>query len=245
MIKTFMIVLGILAGPVFSITADEILDKMEKNENAQTSKSTVKQTVYNTDGSKNVSKLLNYSFNEGEKALIEYISPARIEGMKILTLNDGDDIWFYSPRTARVRKIASHQKNQSVNGSDFSYEDLSTGDRREDYDASLDGEKEIRDTDCYKVIMKAKNEDETYSKIVFYVDKEKFIGIEGHFHDEFGELWKKLIMKDIEKIGKYWTPEYIEMKNVLKGSRTVMEMENIEYDIDLDESMFSTRFLKR
>lgn len=240
-----LVTLVMMVSASSAITVDEILDKVENNEEPQTSKAQVTQTVYQPDGSQNVSKLISYAFNKGEKGLMEYVSPARIKGMKILTLNDGDDIWFYSARTGRVRKIASHQKNQSVNNSDFSYEDLSTKDRREDYTSKLVGEEKQDGTACYKLDMKAKATDEVYSRIVMWVDKERFVPIEMHFYDEDGRLWKKMLMKDIEKEAGYWTPKHIEMKNVMKGSRTVMQMDKTEYDIELQESMFSERNLRR
>jgi len=143
MTKKLITLIFFFSTATFSITVDEILDKMEENENANTSRMEMTQIVVKADGRKNTSKLISYSIDKGDKGLMEYSSPARIKGMKILMLNDGDDIWFYSPRTARVRKIASHQKNQSVNNSDFSYEDLSTEDRREDYACKLLGEEKI------------------------------------------------------------------------------------------------------
>ena len=133
--------------------------------------------------SQNESKIISYSMDEGEKSISIYQEPARIKGMKILMLNDGDDIWFYSPRTSRVRKIASHQKNQSVNGSDFSYEDMSTKDHRKDYNCKLIGEEKRSDVNCYKIEMKAKNDDKIYPRIIFWVDKSNFLGKEAEFFD--------------------------------------------------------------
>ena len=144
---------------VFSITVDEILDKTEANQNPQTSRVEMTQRVYESDGRENISRLISYSSGKGEKSLMEYIEPARIKGMKILMLNDGDDIWFYSPRTARIRKIASHQKNQSVNNSDFSYEDMSAKDMREDYNIKLEGEEIKNGFACYKLVAVPKNQD--------------------------------------------------------------------------------------
>jgi outer membrane lipoprotein-sorting protein len=237
----------VLAGAVgvFAITADEILDKMEANENASTARMEMTQVVYDAAGTPTESKLISYSFGKGEKGLMEYLEPARVKGMKILTLNDGDDVWFYSPRTARVRKIASNQKKQSVNNSDFSYEDLSTKDRREEYVVTLAGEEEKAGRPCYKLDLKAKDAGKTYSRITFWVDKERFVGLAGDMFDEEGKLWKKLRMNGVEKIGSYWTPKSIVMENVQKGSKTTMEMSTIEYDIDLDEGMFSERNLMR
>jgi outer membrane lipoprotein-sorting protein len=228
-----------------SLTVDEILDKVEANEEAQSAKMEMTQTVYTADGDERISKLVSFGKDKGDKGLMEYLSPARIKGMKILMLNDGDDIWMYSARTARVRKIASHQKNQSVAGSDFSYDDMSARDMRKDYNAELKGTEKLGKKDCYKILMTAKDKKKTYSKSLSWVDTTNYVMLKAEMYDEDQELWKVLTMQDIEKIGNYWTPKKIEMKNVQKGSRTVMTMDKIEYDIELSDKIFSERNLKR
>lgn len=236
----------LLVGSVSAMTVDEVLDKMEENEDANTSKTEMTMTVTDAGGRETVSELISYSADKGDKGLMEYIAPARIKGMKILTLNDGDDIWFYSARTGRVRKIASNQKGQSVNNSDFSYEDMSTRDQRDDYICKLIADKEINKTAHYSVEMIPKKKEEvSYSRIVFYVDKKTYLPSEGAFYDENGELWKKMYMKNPSKDGKYWSAESIEMHNVQKGSKTVLKTKSIEFDIKLDQNMFSERNLKR
>jgi hypothetical protein len=229
----------------YAVTVDEVLDKMEENENAATSRIAMTMTVIDAGGRETVSELISYAADKGEKSLMEYTAPARIKGMKILTLNDGDDIWFFSARTGRVRKIASNQKSQSVNNSDFSYEDMSTSDRREDYTCTLLPDKQINGVDHFAVEMTPKKDDVSYSHIIYYVDKKTYLPVEGEYFDEEGALWKKLYMKNPSKIGKYWNAESIEMHNVLKGSKTVMRTGKVEYDIELDREMFTERNLKR
>ncbi len=237
-------VLGILSA-TDAVTVDAVLDSMEANEEPPAARTEITQIVYTPSGRENRSELISFSIDTGQKSLMEYTAPARIEGMKILMHNEGDDIWFYSPRTSRVRKIASHQKNQSVAGSDFSYEDMSSRDMRKDYNAVLKGEQSRAGVPCYYLEMTAKSDDKTYSKALLWVDKEKYVTVEAHFFDEDGRLWKKLTVDDIEQINGYWTPRTIEMKNVLKGSRTVMRMKKIDYDVTLDQEMFSQRALRR
>jgi outer membrane lipoprotein-sorting protein len=245
MLKTFLLA-TVFIGNVSAATVDEVLDKMEENENANTSKALMTMAVTDAGGRETVSELISYSADKGDKGLMVYNAPARIKGMKILTLNDGDDIWFFSARTGRVRKIASNQKGQSVNNSDFSYEDMSTSDRREDYTCKLLPDKEVDGTAHYTVEMVPKKKgDISYSRIIFYVDKKTYLPTEGGFYDEDGELWKKMYMKNPSKEGKYWNPESIEMHNVQKGSKTVLKTEKIEFDIELDRNMFSERHLKR
>ncbi len=231
--------------PAGALTVDEILDKMEANEEARTSRMEATMVVYDVAGKERTSELISYGCDKGDKGLMEYVSPARIKGMKMLMLNDGDDIWVYFPRTARVRKIASHQKKQSVNNSDFSYEDLSMRDNRKDYHCTLAGEETKDGAACYKIVMKARDPEKTYQRIVMWVDKESFVSVAAEFFDEDGQLWKQLEVDDVTRIGDYWTARTIEMKDVQKGSRTVMKMDKIEYDIQLDESMFSERYLKK
>lgn len=228
-----------------AITVNEVLDSMEANENAQSARMIMTMTVIDPSGRETVSELVSLSADKGDKSLMEYTAPARIKGMKILSLNDGDDIWFYSPRTARTRKIASNQKGQSVNNSDFSYEDMSSSDRRTDYDCKLLADTVINGLPHFTIDMKPKNSETSYSRIIFYVDKKTYMPLEGRFFDESGALWKRLFMKNVSKIGAYWTAESIEMQNVLKGSRTIMKTGKVEYDIPLDPELFSERTLKR
>ncbi len=245
--KIIITILLFLASTNLSaLTVDQILDKAEASSKTKTSRTEMTETVYKSDGNTKVSKIISYGMNGTEKGLSEYVSPKRIKGMKVLMLNDGDDIWFYSKRTNRVRKIASHQKKSSANGSDFSYEDMSMDDNREKYNYKLLGEENKEGKECYKVEFKAKDvDDQTYSKLIFWIDKSHFITVKGEFYDEDGSLWKILSMRGIKNIGNYWTAEEVEMKNLMKETRTVMTMTKIEFDINIDENMFTERKLKR
>ncbi|MGD9201685.1 MAG: hypothetical protein PVI26_08995, partial [Chitinispirillia bacterium] len=99
MVQKVIFITSIIVGSInaIAITVDEILDKVEANEEAGTSKMVATQISYKADGRENVSKIEGYSMDKGVKNISVYTSPARIKGMKILSLNDGDDIWFYSP----------------------------------------------------------------------------------------------------------------------------------------------------
>ncbi len=228
------------------LTVDNILDSVEANENSISSKIEMIQKVYRTDGSVSRSVLTSYSGDEGDKALMVYNEPAQINGMKILQLNDGDDIWFYSPRTGRTRKIASHQKNQSVNGSDFSYDDMSTEDQREDYTAKMIGTVEVQGVQCFTIELTLKEEsDKEYSKIIMNVDMERWLPLTSEFYDEIGEIWKVLTLSEITREGNYWSAGMIEMKNIQKGTRTEMITESVIFDLELDMGMFTERYLSR
>ena len=242
LIATILLVTFATAG----LTVDQVLDSMDANSESQTARMEITQTVYRVNGQKDVSELLSYSADKGDKGLMVYVQPARIKGMKILTLHDGDDIWSYSPRTKRVRKIASHQKKQSVNGSDFSYEDMNTNDRREEYISTLLAEEMKEGVATYKIEMIPKESTITsYSKMIMWIQKGKWLPIYTEFYDEYQDLWKVLTLKNITKVGAYWNAGEIVMINKQKGTKTVMTNKKTEFDIELDMGMFTERYLNR
>lgn len=243
--KINLILFLALYSALFSLTVDEILDKSEANDSFKTMVSVNTEEVYRADGTVRTSVMKAYAKNGSEMMLMEYIEPNRIAGMKVLMLNDGDDIWFYSNRTNRVRKIASHQKKQSANNSDFSYDDMSMSDNRKDYDYSLTGEEEKDGKDCYKIEFKAKDKDQSYSRFFMWIDKSNFLACAAEFYDENNNLWKSLTVRDIKKVQGYWTAGEVEMKDILKDSRTVIRTDEVEYDTDLPDGMFSERGLSR
>ncbi|MEA3421029.1 MAG: outer membrane lipoprotein-sorting protein, partial [Acidobacteriota bacterium] len=124
------LVILILAPVSFSqdLTGEDIIQKVNELINVQTSYGKAKMIIITSSGSKRTFIYESWSKNKGEKNLVRYLEPTRVKGQAILMLNHSDDIWMYFPRTQRVRKLATHAKKQKMQGSDFSYEDMGSGD---------------------------------------------------------------------------------------------------------------------
>jgi hypothetical protein len=73
--KYIILTLTFIVNIAFALTADEILDKSEANDNFKTSKSTNLEISYQSDGTKRESEMIGYSMNGNEKSLIEYVKP--------------------------------------------------------------------------------------------------------------------------------------------------------------------------
>lgn len=58
------------------------------------------------------------------KMLISFLSPADVQGMRILIL-DPETMYTYLPQFRRVRRVAAHARNQGFLGTNISYEDMS------------------------------------------------------------------------------------------------------------------------
>jgi len=231
------------------LTGDEIIKKVDELMNVASSYAKSKMTITTTSDQKRTFTSESWSKNHGEKNLVRYLEPIRVKDQAILMLNNADDIWVYFPRTQRVRKLATHAKKQKMQGSDFSYEDMGSGDTFvTDYTAERLKDEKKESFDCYKVeLLRKEGSDASYSKLVLWVIKENFIPVVIDYYDENApdRVLKTLIQSDIEIVDGIYTAKKFVMINENDNSQTEMEILDIKFNIDLDDSMFTERELKK
>ena len=225
-------------------SVDQIMENIEKNGKIFSSVSTMKQTNITSKGSTRTLTMEAYSKDSGDKQLSIYTAPARVKGDKILLLNGGDDIWFYTPKTDRVRHLASSAKKQKVQGSDFSYQDMEQRDYKKDFSSKILNKEKIADVECLLIEAIPTETGPNYSKLLFWVDVKNFVVIKTEFYDD-GFLLKTLLTSEIKKVGNYWMPMKMSMINNQSGSQTIIETTNIKLDVDIDDSKFTTNYLKK
>ncbi len=228
-----------------ALTPDEIINKIDDNDRVESSKGTGSQTIETSGGEMRTLEYEMFSRDMNDKQLTIYTAPSRIAGDKILMLNDGDDIYFYTPKTGRDRHLAKHARKKKVQGSDFSYEDMSGGKIADKYTYTLQGEEEIEGRMCYRFEMIPTPDGPSYSKLILWADKECFTALQIDYYNEDRELEKRLHCTDIQNINGHWTPMKMTMVNIREGGKTVMETKSIEFGVELDEAMFTRSYLKR
>ena len=226
------------------LTPKQIILKIDSTERVQSSEGIVKQTIITSGGSKRTLEMQVFSKDKNDKQLMVYTGPRRVQGDKILMLNDGDDIWFSTPKTDRVRHLASHARRQKVQGSDFAYEDMSSGSIEEDYTYKLLGEEKIEGIACYKFELIPTQSGPHYSKLIYWADREKFITRRIDYYEDTG-LLKRLLCHEIQQIDGHWTAMKLVMSNLKEGGETIMETAEIKFDLELDDEIFTTQNLKR
>ena len=182
--------------------------------------------------------------SDGNRSLVQFTNPED-EGTKYLMLDD--NLWIYFPEENDVVKISGHMLKEGMMGSDVSYEDALESDRLTDkYTVEITGEEEYNGRGCYKLTLTAKVKDAPYYKRVMWVEKERFIARKEESFAKSGKKLKITTVLSVKQIGNIWYPVEVEMINTLrKNSRTVFTSKNIEFDADLDESMFTMRNLRR
>ena len=223
--------------------ANQILEKVDQNMISKNQVATSKMIIH---GRRNDRTITSRGWTEGsEKALSEYLSPAREEGTKMLKLED--QLWIYSPSSDRTILISGHMLRQSVMGSDLSYEDMME-DRKltEVYNAKVTGEEKIEDRDAWVLELEAKVDDATYQSRKIWVDQERYVPLKEELYAKSGQLLKKTTMKDVEQIDGRWYPKTVVYKDMLKdGEGTEFTLMEVAFDQDIPEYIFSKAALKR
>lgn len=232
-----------------ALTGEDIIQKVNDTMNVETSHAKAKMTIVTTSGSKRTFVQESWSKDKGEKNLVRYLEPRRVKDQAVLMLNNADDIWMFFPRTQRVRKLATHAKKQKMQGSDFSYEDMGSGDAFiEDYVSKRLEDEESEGYDCYKLELARKPEsDLSYSRLIIWVIKENFVPIAIDYYDEDdpSRRLKRLVQSDVRVIDGIPTAMKAVMLNLNDNTQTELEMLEVEFNIPLEDSMFTERALKK
>ncbi|MFQ6615312.1 MAG: outer membrane lipoprotein-sorting protein [Fidelibacterota bacterium] len=228
-------------------TGDDIVARVNEIMSPVSSKAVATQTIQTSSGDSRTFEFEMFSANRGEKTLIRYVKPARIRGQAFLMLNHADDIWAFFPRTQRVRKLASHAKKQKVQGSDFTYEDIGSGEAWiRQFKASNLGETDYQDQPCWKIELKGlPNQDASYEKIVMWVRKKDHFPLYLEYYEPGTTLRKTLIMEDIQVIENIPTARRMVMRNRLDHTETILSLVSVTYSWEPPPGFFSERNLKR
>ncbi len=154
------------------------------------------------------------------------------------------DRWLFVPAISMVRRIAARDKSSSFVGSDFSYEDVSG--RNIDDDMHVLVKEEKLDTkDCYVVKSTPKAADVDYSYKMSWIDKGNYLPHKEEYYDRRGNLYKTFTANEIKTIKGFPTVMKRTMKNALSGHRTDVTFLKTDYDLGIDDNLFSERFLKQ
>ncbi len=239
----------VLASYGQELTGKDIIQKVNDTINVETSHGTAKMTIVTTSGSKRTFVQESWSKDKGEKNLVRYLEPQRVKDQAILMLNNADDIWMFFPRTQRVRKLATHAKKQKMQGSDFSYEDMGSGDAFiKDYVSKRLEDEENEGYDCFKLELTRKREsDMSYSRLIIWVIKANFVPVTIDYYDENdpSRKVKRLVQSDIQVVDGIPTAMKAVMFNLKDNTQTELEMLEVEFNIPLDDSLFTERALKK
>ena len=230
------------------LTADQIMQAINALLNQPTLYSEGRMVIQTSSGQERQFTMNSWSVHGGEKTVMRYTAPSRVRGQSTLMLNHADEIWVYFPRTGRVRKLATHARYQKMEGSDFTYEDMGSGDTFiEDFSPELIGLDKKCDTECYYLELTRRPDSRSaYSRLLIWARVTDFMPLLiDYFTEDSSELpVKRLFQSDISMVDGVPTAGRMEMHNLLDNTVTIMETDSIRYNLDIPEDFFTTRNLQ-
>ena len=231
------------AAPGGPPSADQLMDRMDKNLTFEARRS---RTVMTVEGRRTrVYEMVSYGRGE-EDAAIEYLAPPREKGTRMLKL--GDDLWIYLPAVDKVQMISGHMLRQGMMGSDVSYEDMmASRELRKRYRATVSGEGTAEGRPCWKLELTARDDTVSYPRRVSWIDKETFIPLKQELYALSGMLLKTWTMSEVKDFpgGRKFPTRMTVQDHVKKESVTRLEFKGIEFGIQFPQEIFSRRWLER
>jgi outer membrane lipoprotein-sorting protein len=220
--------------------ANEILQNVDKVlYSAKDQQNTVTIILIDKDGDESTSGA-EVIQKGNDMRLFRFTSPASQAGIAFLSLAN-DVMYIYMPAFGKERRIASHVKNQKFAGTDFSYDDMEA----KLFTLKFDPELIAQDDETYTLKLIPKPGLKTdYSKQVMIINKQNFYPEFTEYYDK-GNKKSKEATYQFEKIGDYWNPKEIMMKDVKRNHATKMITSDVVYDQDLSDDEFTVRKLKQ
>lgn len=228
----------------WSQNIEEIIRLADEKFRGESSRSEITMIIERPSWSRGISMK---SWTLGNDYSMIYITePAKEKGQVFLKREN--EMWNWVPSIERMIKIPPSMMMQSWMGSDFTNDDLvRTSSLVEDYDQKLLNEENILDYNCLKIELIPKPDAPViWGKILMWVSKKEYFWLKAEYYDEDNNLVNTEIMSEIKKMDDRQLPVRLEMIPAGKeGNKTILIFNNIEFNIDIDESFFSQQNMRR
>ena len=242
--------------------ARSIMEQVDARDTGASSQGQSTMVLIDKRGRERVRQLQNYTLEENDvdRGVSYFLSPADVKGTGYLSFDyedeaQEDDSWLYLPALSKVKRIAAGDKSGAFMGSDFTYSDIN-GVNIDWYDYEIISESELVDGfETWKILSTPKPEfaeqvaSETgYEKSHLWIRKDNYVQVQAQIWVSKGKRVKYFSAKELTEIDGIWTPLKLQMittRNGKKEHSTVLEIQNIEYNVALDGDLFSPNALQR
>ena len=181
------------------------------------------------------------------KAVLRFLAPAEVKGVALLIMNHPDrasDQWMWTPALQRERRIALQDRSTRFFGTDFSFEDLEERDTNQ-FDYRLLGDETLEGAACWKIESKPREKKVSqYTHSYLWVRKDNYVvtQIENYKNSE---LLRRAKYTNIQRIQNIWTAQTLEMFHVKDKSRTILDIDRLEYNVPMKDDDFTLQALRR
>ena len=155
-------------------------------------------------------------------------------------VGEDDDRWLYLPALDLVKRIAASDERTSFVGSHFFYEDVSGRGPQEDTHEL------VETTDNYYVLKNTPKKPELveFAYYKMWIHKDSFLPIKTEYYDSNAEMYREYKVLKVETVEGFQTVTQAVMKDTKMGGKTVMDYDQVSYDVGLPQDIFSERYLR-
>jgi outer membrane lipoprotein-sorting protein len=152
-----------------------------------------------------------------------------------------DDRWLYLPALDLVKRIAASDKRTSFVGSNYLYEDVSGRGIDED------NHELVKTTDTFYVVKNTPKDPKSveFSSYTVWIDKNNFLPMKTVYLDKNNREYRIVEALEVHEFDGIPTVTISRATDLNAGSSTLAEFQSIRYDIGLQDSIFSERYLRR
>jgi outer membrane lipoprotein-sorting protein len=179
-----------------------------------------------------------------DKTFIRITSPQKEKG--VATLRLGNEMWNFLPNTNKVIKIPPSMMMSAWMGSDFTNDDLvSEFSLLEDYHYKFVTPEEAQADFLYIESKPREGLPIVWGKIVTTVRKDDYIPVVDKYYDEKGKLMRVMNFTDLKLFNGRKIPATMELVPQNKeGHKTVIRYLELDFDIKIEDEVFSLRNLR-
>ena len=236
---------------LFAMSADEVLQGVEDRNVGKTSKAETTMKLIDADDKERNRTMLVYRRkidNSNKDNFIHFLNPPDIKDTTYLVNEKNREKlkWIYLSAFKNTRKILADDFAVAFVSSDFTYEDMEDI-HASDYTCSDLKEETLDGEAVYSIKCQKKDGKTSYAHAIMKVSKEKMVPLKMLLFDKAdpAKQIKEMTAKNLQKIQDIWTPMEVTMKDLRKGNSTVLAIKKIEYEVALDDTVFSQRNMQK
>jgi hypothetical protein len=189
-----------------------------------------------------------------QKYYVYFQRPADVRKMVFMVhkhadVEKDDDRWLYMPSLDLVKRIAASDKRTSFVGSDFLYEDISGRSPTEDTHELIDT------TDEHFIIKNVPKKPKIveFEYYIAYIDRNTYLPMKLEYYKPGGRLYRVIESTHVENVeakenGRkivYPTVTRSVARDLENASTSEMTFSHIQYNVGLEENLFTERYLRR
>lgn len=184
------------------------------------------------------------------RMLIRFTAPPEVKGVGFLSLprpGKNPDQWLYLPSMKRERRIATQDRSASFVGTDFNYEDMEELDH-EKYDVTLLADATEAGQPCWVIEARPRSDagKSLYERKLLFLRKDILTLVRMDLFLPGGkEPAKRLILEDVALVDGHHVARRMTMKDLVKGSTTVIRLERLAFDRPQPDGRFTLQNLLR